>query len=296
MQCSLNGEWDTGVQQTVELAGHSIYPAVSGQGFFALHMGKDTWQFEPPDESYLAWGIDGVLCRPPPLLDDSQPNTAVGSPIATSGSPLTRTTSFSAPTLERTTSVIPGVTENLSTSNLQEFAEAVARKTLVTNLKPYLGPLTEEFRKVAGEQKLRSLTWEQLQERIAGLQVDTPGWIEEWKSKTGYTFCDEEHEVVKLWWSFVSDRRAEDLPKLFEWCTNFPAIPVTRWKFHIQLLDDANKLPSMNSCRTDDRGIENRGVPEPIVYLPHVSSKSDLDEKMSKVNWEKGAANTMHLV
>lgn len=101
---------------------------------------------------------------------------------------------------------------------------------------------------------------------------------------------------MQCWWAFVAERSAEELPKLFEWCTNYAAVPTTAWKFHIALLDDPNRLPTINTCMTDDRGVANRGVPEPRLHLPPCESKAALAQKMAQVAWERGAATAMTLI
>merc|ERR1712224_611108 len=116
------------------------------------------------------------------------------------------------------------------------------------------------------------------------------------KDRTSYTFCEADSETVKLWWAFVADRPADQLSKLFEWCTNYPAMPVTTWKFRIQLVEDPVKLPTVKLCMTDDQGIRNDGVPEPVMYLPPYEDKEVLSAKMSMAAWEKGASAAMTLV
>lgn len=280
MSFSLNGEWIDSVAQEFELKGHSLYPALSMGGFFTLHISRDTWMFAPPSADFAAWGSPDVLTRPPPSSSGPRVEEVAPKPAS----------------LERLKSAVPNMANGLSASNLPIFAQEVAHKTLVANLEPYLGPLTEEFRKITGERQLQDLSWEGLQEMIAGRQMDPQGWIREWQGCTTYTDCSEETEIVKWWWTFVSDRRPQELPKLFEWCTNYPAIPATAWKFHIALIDDTNRLPTINTCMTDDRGVANRGIPEPRLYLPPCASREALEQMMSKVSWDRGAATAMTLV
>jgi len=282
---SLNGEWIESVGQEFELGGRSLYPALSMGGFFTIHISSDTWKYAPPSEDYSAWSSSaGLLTRPPPSLNRSW-------------APAKEEVAPRPASLERLSSTVANITSGqLSASNLPAFAKEVAHKTLVANLEPYLGPLTEEFRRITGERQLQDLSWESLQEMIAGRQMDPEGWIKEWQSCTTYTDCNEENEIIQWFWRFVSDRSPQELPKLFEWCTNYPAIPASAWKFHIALIDDNNRLPTINTCMTDDRGVANRGIPEPRLYLPPCTSKEALEQKMSKVSWEKGAATSMTLV
>eukprot|EP00930_Biecheleria_cincta_P057721 TRINITY_DN43604_c0_g1_i1.p1 TRINITY_DN43604_c0_g1~~TRINITY_DN43604_c0_g1_i1.p1 ORF type:complete len:880 (-),score=115.55 TRINITY_DN43604_c0_g1_i1:142-2661(-) len=291
MSFSLNGDWIK--ERGFDLAGHSLFPAVSTKCFYTMHISQDSWKYAPPDAGYTAWGDTGVLTRPPPACDD------VPVLPATDDAPMLgrNESGPKIPTLQRSVSKVPGIgNAELSSSNLPDFAKAVARKTLVANLEPYLGSLTEEFRKVVGEQLLSGLSWDGLQEMISGRQLDPEGWIREWKAQTTYTHCDEKSEVVQLWWAFVSERSSEELPKLFEWCTNYPAVPTTAWKFHIALVEDSNRLPTVNTCMTDDRGVANRGVPEPRLHLPPCCNKEALSSKMEQVLWRKGASCAMNLV
>merc|ERR1712056_5659 len=101
-----------------------------------MHISPETWLFSPPTEDYEAWGSCGVLTRPPPVFGGVAPSVESVPPPRS---------------LERSTSKVPSVCgDTISADNLPEFARAVAQKTLVTNLDPYLAPLTDEFRKVAG--------------------------------------------------------------------------------------------------------------------------------------------------
>merc|ERR1711904_4422 len=117
MRFSQNGEWFESMLQQADFGGQSIFPAVSMRGFFAMHFSRGSWAHAPPDESYEAWSDSGVLCRPPPPLDDD---------VAVVPASLERMTSH-----VHVGEACEG--EELSASNLPAFAKAVTQKTLVTN-------------------------------------------------------------------------------------------------------------------------------------------------------------------
>jgi len=73
-------------------------------------------------------------------------------------------------------------------------------------------------------------------------------------------------------------------------------MPTTPWKFRIQVVDSTDRLPTNNQCMTDDQGLGNSGVVEPVLYLANYSSKDALAEKMAWVDWEKGAGTAMTLI
>jgi len=305
------------VSQEGEFGDIPIFPAVSMAGFFVVHIARETWRYAPPaiseegGQEFLPWADAtsaddhttesvpcGILPRPPPswLANlDIIPSTTEAKPQGQVQSAEDHEV-IKPPNLERSRSKVPDVAEELSAATLPEFAKAVARKVLVTNLEPYLGLVIDGFRKVIGPQAIDGVTWQALQEAIAGRDLDPAKWVEDWKERTTYKDCSESDEYVEYWWAFVTERSAEELPKLFEWCTNFPAVPATAWKFHITLLDDANRLPTINTCMTDDPGLANRGVPEPRLHLPPCKSLEALRERMSQVSWQSGAASAMTYV
>lgn len=277
MRFSLNGEWVDPAQMQFEAAGRSLYPAVSMKGRFAMHLPRVCWQFRPPDDSYHAWASAGVFTRPVQLA-----------------SPLEDPLAF-----ERQHSEVsgPGLAdgEPLSSANLRAYAEAVTRKALVENAKPYLELVVQEFGRVVTVRTRKGLTWQQVQERISGQRLDAGAFVSEWQSRTSYqcpTGSVESNQSVALWWDHVSDRSAEELHRLFAWCTGFAAIPVTAWKFQIKVVDDEGQCPTVNTCMTDDPSAANRGVKMPTLYLPAYTSRDVLEHRME---WALAAAAGMHL-
>jgi len=200
------------------------------------------------------------------------------------------------PSLERSVSNVqgPGVRggEALSTANLHAFAKAVATKALADNLKPHLDSIIEEFRRIVSQRVRGGLSWQQLQARISGQRLDPAAFVRAWRERTTYQACNEDHESVRLWWAYVSERTGEDLLRLFAWCTGFAAIPTTAWKFRINVIDDVKRCPTVNTCMTDDTSAANRGVKMPTVYLPAYSSKATLAQKME---WAIAGASGIHL-
>jgi len=188
----------------------------------------------------------------------------------------------------------PGVLggEDLTAVNLRAFAEAVARKALTENLQPYLGLIIEEFNRVVPQRVQQNLTWQQVRDRLSGRRLDPEAFVREWRDRTTYQSCTEADESVRLWWGYVSERTAEELSRLFSWCTGFAAIPVTAWKFQIKVVDDVVRCPSINTCMTDDPSAANRGVKMPTIYLPAYDSQATLAQKME---WAIAGASAMNL-
>jgi len=202
----------------------------------------------------------------------------------------------SLPSLEREVSDVegPGIAggEELSVSNLQAFAEAVIKKALVKNLEPQLTTIVEEFGRVVPQRVRQGLSWQQIQDRISGRRLDPEAFVQAWRAKTTYQACTEADPSVKLWWGFVSERSADDLPQLFAWCTGFAAIPVTAWKFQIRIVDDNGRCPTVNTCMTDDPSAANHGIKMPTLYLPTYDSKATLARKME---WAIAGASALNL-
>mmetsp|Transcript_96620 Transcript_96620/g.186336 ORF Transcript_96620/g.186336 Transcript_96620/m.186336 type:complete len:463 (+) Transcript_96620:580-1968(+) len=197
-------------------------------------------------------------------------------------------------TLARASSRVdgPGLSDELTMENLEAFADALAMKALSQNLQPHLGRIVEEFRRVVPQRTQQSLTWQQVRDRISGRRLDPEAFVREWRDRTTYQSCSEADESVRLWWGYVSDRTAEELSRLFAWCTGFAAIPVTAWKFQIKVVDDVVRCPSINTCMTDDPSAANRGVKMPTIYLPAYDSQATLARKME---WAIAGASAMHL-
>lgn len=197
-------------------------------------------------------------------------------------------------TLARASSRVggPGLSDELTMESLEAFADAVARKALSQNLQPHLGQIVEEFRRVVPQRVRQSLAWQQVRDRISGRRLDPEAFVREWRDRTTYQSCSEADESVRLWWGYVSGRTAEELTRLFAWCTGFAAIPVTAWKFQIKVVDDVVRCPSINTCMTDDPSAANRGVKMPTIYLPAYDSQATLARKME---WAIAGASAMHL-
>jgi len=267
---SLNGEWADAAAMTFEAQGRAFFPAASMKGQFEMHIPSAAWHFAPPDEGYQSWAESGVYTRP----------VALPAPVE-------------KPSLARQVSQVESqgfcASEPLSASNIQAFAEAVARKALTENLQPHLDLVTAEFRSVVPQDLLRSLSWEQVQDRISGQRLDPAAFVHEWREKTT---CDEGNETVARWWSYVSELPIEDLLRLFAWCTGFAAIPVTAWKFQIKVVDETGRCPTVNTCMTDDSSAANRGVKMPTMYLPAYSSKETMAQR---IDWALAGASTMNL-
>jgi len=197
-----------------------------------------------------------------------------------------------------TSSVVDGFEEDsgdaaeLSIEKLPAFAEAVTHKALIANLQPHLDTIVKEFRSVVPKKLCTSLTWQEVQDRISGKRMDSESFVQEWRERTTYGSCEEKDAVVQLWWEFVSDQLATDLHRLFTWCTGYAAIPTTPWKFHIKVVDDTRRCPTINTCMTDDSSAANRGVKMPTIYLPAYDSKAILAQKMS---WSLAGASGMSL-
>jgi len=275
MYFSLNGEWVPGAQMTFKAEENSsFFPALSMTGRFVMHIPRGSWKFAPPDEDYQAWAESGSFARPLPPA----------APVEVPGG------------LQRQVSQVegPGVLagEALSVDNLQAFAEAVLQKALTGNLQPQLDAVVSEFRRVVPPKIQRSLSWQQVQDRISGQRLDPEAFIEEWRGKTTYQGCGEEDENVKLWWDYVSEHTPAELQRLFSWCTGYAAIPTTAWKFQIKAVDDTARCPTINTCMTDDPSAANRGVKMPTLYLPGYDSKATLAQKME---WAIAGASTMNL-
>jgi len=200
------------------------------------------------------------------------------------------------PSLERSLSNVqgPGIHggEALSAANVQAFAKAVAAKALSENLSPHLEAIVEEFRRIVSQRVRGSLSWEQLQCRISGQRLDPEAFTRAWKEKTTYQACNEDHESIRFWWSYVTELPPTDLLRLFTWCTGFAAIPTTAWKFRINVVDDVGRCPTVNTCMTDDASAANRGVKMPTLYLPAYESKATLTKKME---WAIAGACGIHL-
>jgi len=188
----------------------------------------------------------------------------------------------------------PGVLagEDLTAVNLRAFAEAVARKALSQNLQPHLSLIIEEFQRVVPQRVRQVLSWQQVRDRLCGQRLDPEAFVREWRDRTTYQSCCEADESVRLWWGYVSERTAEELSRLFSWCTGFAAIPVTAWKFQIKVVDDVVRCPTINTCMTDDPSAANRGVKMPTIYLPAYDSQATLAQKME---WAIAGASAMNL-
>jgi len=200
------------------------------------------------------------------------------------------------PKLERAVSDVegPGLSrgEELTAANIRAFAEAVAKKALTHNLQPHLGYIIEEFHRIVPQRIQQGLTWQQVRDRISGRRLDPESFVREWRDRTTYQSCSEADESVRLWWGYVSGRTAEELSRLFAWCTGFAAIPVTAWKFQIKVVDDGLRCPTINTCMTDDPSAANRGVKMPTIYLPAYDSQATLAQKME---WAIAGASSMNL-
>eukprot|EP00929_Paragymnodinium_shiwhaense_P031970 TRINITY_DN1779_c0_g3_i1.p1 TRINITY_DN1779_c0_g3~~TRINITY_DN1779_c0_g3_i1.p1 ORF type:complete len:1004 (+),score=229.06 TRINITY_DN1779_c0_g3_i1:16-3027(+) len=230
MLFSLNGDWVDSLQMTFE-APHDqgFFPAVSTKGHFVMHIPRKTWQFAAPDSSYEAWAEDGLYMRPVAMPAPLQP-----------------------PDLDRQSSRVagPGLDSTggeLTSGNLQAFAEAVTRKALTENLQPYLSVVVGEFRRVVPQSVRQGLSWQTVQDRISGRRLESSeAFVKEWRGKTTYSSCDEENETVSLWWDYVSELPVEELSALFSWCTGFATIPVTAWKFQIKAVEDTGFRQDLN--------------------------------------------------
>ena len=170
--------------------------------------------------------------------------------------------------------------EALSAATLPAFTEALTRKALTENLQPHLRSLVSEFRLVVSPGLLEALTWQQVQERIAGQLLDKEAFVDEWQARTTYHACHFLHPTVRLWWSFVREASPEASRSLFEWCTSYAAMPATAWRFQIRLLESTERCPSVNLCMTDATDAANHGVKMPTLYLPAYSSMAVLRRKM----------------
>lgn len=200
------------------------------------------------------------------------------------------------PTLKRDVSEVRGVglgsREQLTAENLPTFAAAVAHKALDENLQPHLSVVVEEFRRVVVPKVLHSLSWLDVQDRLSGQRLDPNDFVREWRKRTTYEGCVEADRRVQLWWDHVSERGAEELGRLFAWCTGYAAAPVTAWKFQIQAVDDAKRCPTVNTCLTDDPSAANRGVKRPTLYLPAYDSEVELARRLE---WAVAGACAMLL-
>jgi len=182
----------------------------------------------------------------------------------------------------------------LTVDNLKAYAAAVQRQALVDNLQPHLSHVVEEFQSLVPEALLSEMTWQQLQERLSGRCLTPEAFMQLWKERTAYKLCTEEDTTVQLWWEYVAQCNSEELSNLFTWCTGFAAPPATPWKFQIQVIDGTQRLPSVNTCLTDETSRESRGVKMPVLYLPTYESKEDL-VKFFKLATAGSAAMAMHL-
>lgn len=180
----------------------------------------------------------------------------------------------------------------LSVDSLAEFARALARKAMHTNLQPHLDAVAEEFRSVVPSRTLQGLEWQQLQDRLCGKRLDTRAFVAEWRRRTTYHGCEEADRRVRQWWDHVATRSNEELRRLFAWCTGYAAVPVTAWKFQIQAVDDARRCPTVNTCLTDDPSAANRGVKRPTLYLPDYASQVELARRLE---WSVAGACAMLL-
>jgi hypothetical protein len=284
LEFSLNGEWVKNAQMTFQAAGRSVFPAVSTKGRFTMNIPKGSWQFTPPSPDYQAWAEEGVYTRPVQV---------VAPPELPSLERQTSRVNLQLPQEPEQASPVCRDAGELDSSNVQAFAEAVARKALTENLAPHLEACAEEFRRVVPHSVRNGLSWQQVQDRVSGRRLDsTSSFVQEWRSRTTYHSCGEDDESVKQWWSYVSERTAEELPVLFAWCTGFAAIPVTAWKFQIRAVEDTSLFPTINTCMTDDPSAANLGVKMPTMYLPAYDSKSTLTKRME---WAIAGASTLNL-
>jgi len=273
MRFSLNGEWIPEAQMTFDAGGHSLFPAVSMKGRFAMHITRESWRFSPPDGLYNAWADSGVFTRPVQVSPPPPPSALAEPPSIVEG---------------------PGLDGGgmLSSANVQAFADAVARKALTEDLRPCLDAVVREFGRVVPRVLQRGLSWQQLQELISGQLLDPGAFVRAWRCKTTYQSCQESDPAVSLWWDYVSERPAEDLRQIFSWCTGFAAIPATAWRFQIRTVEDACRCPTVNTCMTDDPSAANRGVKMPTLYLPAYDSKATLARRME---WAIAGASALHL-
>jgi len=188
----------------------------------------------------------------------------------------------------------PGLREGaeLTAESLPAFAEAVVRKALIDDLQPHLDIIKKEFRSVVPKKLRLSLSWQQVQDRISGKRLDPATFVQEWRDKTSLGSCAGRDHILGIWWEYVSELSTEELRGLFTWCTGFAAIPVTPWKFHIQVVEDIDRCPTINTCMTDDPSAANRGVKMPTMYLPAYECKAILAQKME---WALAGASGLSL-
>lgn len=73
MMFSHNGSWFDPAAMRFYAPRHSmkLFPAVSIEGEFKLHIPKSTWQYRPPREGYKAWAKSGTYSRPSYQSEDS---------------------------------------------------------------------------------------------------------------------------------------------------------------------------------------------------------------------------------
>jgi len=180
----------------------------------------------------------------------------------------------------------------LSSANIQVFAKAVARKAMYDNLQPHLGFVIEEFTKVVPKATRERLSWQQLMDLFSGKRLEPCEFIREWRKRTTYKACQETDFVVQTWWEYVSERSKDELHRIFAWCTGFATMPATTWKFAIHVREDSERVPTVNTCMTDDLSAYNHGIRMPTLYLPSTSSKEMLYRHM---DWALAAGTAMHL-
>lgn len=124
--------------------------------------------------------------------------------------------------------------------------------------------------------------WKRLQSLVSGFRVE----LDLWRPKTIYRLCNEDDEIVRVWWNFVAEcdaRSYEELRELFQWCTGWASAPTTSWKFQICVVDDPSyltpgkeRLPSMILCMSDSSGSGSQGVKTPTLNLPRYEGRWEL--------------------
>lgn len=64
MQFSLNGAWEEDAEMSFQSSNCSLFPAVSMEGLYTMHIPQTTWQFSPPSDAFQAWCDSGLFTRP----------------------------------------------------------------------------------------------------------------------------------------------------------------------------------------------------------------------------------------
>jgi len=217
---------------------------------------------------------------------------------------------FVAKSLKRAKSCVLEDCQEPTPDTLSEFAEALLRKALDSNLQPYLGLCVKEFRAVVPDRILDNLTPNVLRGVICGQRLSVEEWVAAWQAVTYYQGAGKDDPHVRWFWDYAKSLDYAHFKHLFFWATGFAVPPTTPWRFMIRTLDSKSKdsHPTVTTCTMledvtmtintqvpqMDRGIgkmPDQSTRMPTLKIPDYSSAAILELKFTRALEEKG----MHL-